>query len=61
MIQRYLSGHWCQTVTDQAPTLQIWLWTGKDVVWQHHQQAAWQYHEWRRADISLIGMLLYKK
>lgn len=44
-----------------APTLHIlykWLWTGKDVVWQHLKQATWQYHEWSKADISLIGMLL---
>ncbi len=58
------SGHWCQTMTDHAPALQIlckWFWTEKDVVWQHLKQATWQHHEWSRADISLIGMLLYKK
>lgn len=33
----------------------------QDVVWHQLKQATWQYHEWSRADISLIGMLLYKK
>ena len=59
-------------MTDHAPALHIlckWIRlektkknnTQQDVVWHHLKQATWQYHEWSRADISLIGMLLYKK
>lgn len=62
-------------MTDYAPALHVlckWVWLKKkaekkktpkqqDVVWHQLKQATWQYHEWSRADISLIGMLLYKK